>query len=65
MRVFVIPLLLVGIAALRLAYVRHKKPQDAHPSPSRNESASHTHLVFPPSRSVTSPSAQGTHASPP
>ena len=29
MRVFVIPLLLVGIAALRLAYVRHKRPQDA------------------------------------
>ena len=29
MRVFVIPLLLVGIAAMRLAYVRHKRPEQA------------------------------------
>ena len=29
MRVFVIPLVLVGIAALRFAYVRHKHPETA------------------------------------
>ena len=29
MRVFVIPLLLVGVAALRFAYVRHTRPEAA------------------------------------
>ena len=29
MRVFLIPLILVGIAALRFAYVRHKHPEAA------------------------------------
>ena len=29
MRVFVIPLLMVGVAALRFAYVRHKHPEAA------------------------------------
>ena len=29
MRVFVIPLLMVGVAALRFAYARHKHPEAA------------------------------------
>ena len=29
MRVFVIPMLLVGVAALRFAYVRHTRPEAA------------------------------------